>query len=629
MRKTNTASLIILGLAVTLTITPSLFSDVFAEELDLNILDRFNPAPPGEISTSIGTFHVDEVGTIYLTTHAQGGVKVFDPNGNLLLFIDANDSEINSRSGLNAITVDNDGNIYVGEAIGSGRVLIFNPSGVLLDIIETGGVGGIEIADDGTLYVTSGNVVRSFDSDLNPIATFSSFGVIGLDNSGNVVVFDRFTETLTTFSSDGTVLDVLAIPTPPGFTTFIDVDIDENDNIFLLDKFSCLHMFDPTGLPLQKFCGDTEYQFGFYEFNFISTLEFGNGDHVYVHDGTEILELTFDNVWCDILEEEFDNVIIGTENDDVLKGTSGNDVIIGLGGNDNLVGKSGDDCILGGDGDDTIKGSRGDDRVDAGDGNDTVKGNKGNDTIFGSAGIDTILGGSGDDIIDGNENDDVLKGGNGNDTIFGGTGNDSIFGNKGSDVLKGNDDNDVVKGGSGDDTIFGNLGDDTLNGGKGTDACEEGFGSDTLIKCETVAPLTADLFSEIFLSSAVAGFPSSFEVETVNFGPDPIDNLIFSQILPNELEFNLDETIDNNDSEYDLEFQTIPVGATSYELKIIVTSEIIIPYVTIEVSIDVASDAQPQTIFVTSTVTTIHPNFVDPNESNNSSTEELDILVFP
>ncbi len=615
--------------------------NAFAEELDLNLLSVFDPTLSGEVPLGVGTIFIDEIGTTYLTNHPHGGVKVYDSNGNLQLFIDANDSEITPGSGLNALTVDNDGNIYLGEA-GGGRVLLFDSVGGLLDIIgptvpglgTLGIVDGVEIADDGTLYVSAGSDVQSFDSEFNLIAEFpNSFGVINLDNLGNVVVYNRNAETLTTFSSDGTVLDVIPISTPPGNILFTDVEIDENDNIFLMNKSSidsCIFMFDPTGFLLQTFCEDTEDQFGFYDFNFMSEIEFGNGGHVYVLDGFEILELTFDNVWCGTLESEYDNVMIGTENDDVLKGTSGNDALIGLGGNDNLIGKSGNDCILGGDGNDVIKGSKGNDLIDAGNGDDNVRGAKGNDIIFGQGGNDVIFGDKGQDIVYGGNGNDELRGGAGNDEIFGQDGDDKLIGDKGDDVLKGNDGNDNVNGGKGNDTLFGNFGDDILNGGKNNDACEEGFGSDTLIKCETVAPLTADLLGEIFLGTAVAGYPYSFDVESENLGPDPIDNLIFSQILPNELEFNLDETIDNNDYlEYDLEFQTIPVGTTSYELKIIVTGEIIISYIAIDISADVAADAQPQTISVTSTVTTIHPNFVDPNESNNSSTEELNIIVFP
>jgi Ca2+-binding RTX toxin-like protein len=101
-----------------------------------------------------------------------------------------------------------------------------------------------------------------------------------------------------------------------------------------------------------------------------------------------------------------------TEDDDSgMTGFAGDDVIDGLGGSDSINGKAGNDVIRGGAGDDDLQG---------GLGNDTLEGGAGNDRLLGYG---TWL----NDLSDA-QNDA------GNDVLYGGTGNDIMFGGNGADT---------------------------------------------------------------------------------------------------------------------------------------------------------------------------------------------------
>ncbi|MEO0914557.1 MAG: hypothetical protein AAFY59_16505, partial [Pseudomonadota bacterium] len=156
-----------------------------------------------------------------------------------------------------------------------------------------------------------------------------------------------------------------------------------------------------------------------------------------------------------ILEQDANQLLIGTSGRDNLEGGGGNDFIIGRAGADDLSGGNGDDTIFAGRGNDMINGDDGEDLIRAGGGNDTAFGGDENDIIFGGFGDDTLGGGAGEDFIFGSQGSDTLSGDAGDDFIFGGFGNDVIIGGEGDDFMRG--------GFGADEFIFaGTFGDDEI-----------------------------------------------------------------------------------------------------------------------------------------------------------------------
>lgn len=83
--------------------------------------------------------------------------------------------------------------------------------------------------------------------------------------------------------------------------------------------------------------------------------------------------------------------LMGNNGNNVLRGTNRSDDIFGLGGNDRLIGRGGNDDLFGGDGNDILRG---------GSGNDDLIGGAGQDILIGNGGRDTfVLQPGGNDII--------------------------------------------------------------------------------------------------------------------------------------------------------------------------------------------------------------------------------------
>jgi Ca2+-binding RTX toxin-like protein len=208
----------------------------------------------------------------------------------------------------------------------------------------------------------------------------------------------------------------------------------------------------------------------------------------------------------EIVFNDVETTISGTDTDDILTGSEGNEALIGLAGNDLLSGEDGDDNLFGdgdndtlvaGDGDDVGLGGTEDDILFGLFGQDTLTGNPGDDSLFGgtndlsnpdSDGQDFLQGNDGNDFLEGNENDDTLRGNDGNDQGFGGKGNDLVYGDFGNDTIFGNLGNDTLVADPGrqsstlmmaePDLIFGNAGADLLHGGPGNDTLHGGKGDD-------------------------------------------------------------------------------------------------------------------------------------------------------
>ncbi|MBK7727993.1 MAG: DUF4347 domain-containing protein [Gammaproteobacteria bacterium] len=207
----------------------------------------------------------------------------------------------------------------------------------------------------------------------------------------------------------------------------------------------------------------------------------------------------------DLIEgDEFDNILIGTENADTINGFGGNDTLTGLGGNDVLYGGEGNDKLGGSTGNNLLDGGSGDDTLNGGTGDDTLKGGDGNDLIFvhygyyASQGVlvydtDHIDGGAGVDYveIDGfyshmglnftlaNNLTGVVTLANGTTIsnieqvkIIGATfAENSLTGGDLDDYLDGGSYNDTLNGSGGNDTLVGDcdLSIDHLDGGTGSD----------------------------------------------------------------------------------------------------------------------------------------------------------------
>jgi len=200
-----------------------------------------------------------------------------------------------------------------------------------------------------------------------------------------------------------------------------------------------------------------------------------------------------------VVEEDYKDVISGSNNNDKISGLGGNDALYGGGGNDQIDGGEGDDLIGGGAGSDAIQGGAGNDTIlSATDLNvdqrygpsavwsPTLANNGGSitmdnaaDAIDAGAGDDTVYAGRGDDRIEGGTGTDVLWGLAGNDTIEGGADNDQLIGDgvnapgtyastpgetHGSDFLDGGDGNDTMLGGGKNDVLYGGAGNDNLLG---------------------------------------------------------------------------------------------------------------------------------------------------------------------
>jgi hemolysin type calcium-binding protein/WD40 repeat protein len=127
--------------------------------------------------------------------------------------------------------------------------------------------------------------------------------------------------------------------------------------------------------------------------------------------------------------------IRGTERPDVLTGTRFRDIITGLAGDDELLGEGGEDRISGGAGGDTLLGGPLADRLEGGYGADLLIGGsyegdpstQVDDVLIGGPGPDDLRGGPGRDVLDGSLGNDVLRGGPDTDVLSGGPGNDRIF----------------------------------------------------------------------------------------------------------------------------------------------------------------------------------------------------------
>lgn len=215
----------------------------------------------------------------------------------------------------------------------------------------------------------------------------------------------------------------------------------------------------------------------------------------------KIFEKTGYRSWLDA-----EGNIVGDNNDNTLDGTEIGDKIYGRSGNDKLSGKEGDDHVFGEDGDDYLAGDNGLDRLHGGDGADELRGGNDRDFLYGNEGRDRLYGEDGDDHLDGGSGDDFIDGGDGDDTLsFGDSKSkvradlklgkayvgeneidefvncENIGGSEQDDYFVGDDNDNHINGEGGDDELHGGKGDDTLFGATGNDVMYGEEGDDRLV----------------------------------------------------------------------------------------------------------------------------------------------------
>jgi len=188
-----------------------------------------------------------------------------------------------------------------------------------------------------------------------------------------------------------------------------------------------------------------------------------------------------------VVEENYKDVILGSNSDDKISGLGGNDALYGGGGKDQIDGGEGNDVIGGGGGTDTIKGGAGADIILSATGLNVFQRGGPNDTW------NPTLANGGSIVMD--DAPDVIDAGDGNDMVFAGRGDDRIQGGSGNDELWGLAGNDIVEGGTGEDLLVGDgvnatgsyasspgdtHGSDFLDGGEGNDRLI-GFGKDDVL----------------------------------------------------------------------------------------------------------------------------------------------------
>ena len=355
----------------------------------------------------------DAGGQLRATNFSANNMTLFDNKGAVLQQPWAGPFNAHPES----CVVDASGNVYVGQADGSGDVLKFSPTGTLLasyDVARQGrGSDWIDLAaDQKTLFYTSeGSLVKRFDVSANVQLPDFATGLPGpcfaLRIRANGEVMVACLSAVVRLSATGSVIQTYpAANYGASFLFALNVDPD-GTTLWTADIFTgdVVHIDIATGTQLLKFNAG--------RFTTLAGLAiFG-----------EPTASVPNNPCASATPGPGD--IVGTAGNDKITGTPGNDRIFGLGGDDQIAGLGGDDVIFGGAGNDQISGGDGNDTLCGGDGVDWLSGGNGNDKLFGEDGNDDLSGGAGDDTLDGGLGNDRLAGGTGTNTMHGGGGTDS------------------------------------------------------------------------------------------------------------------------------------------------------------------------------------------------------------
>ena len=250
------------------------------------------------------------------------------------------------------------------------------------------------------------------------------------------------------------------------------------------------------------------------------------------------------------IDNDPDDVILGTDGaDNIWGGTDGSDIIDSGAGNDIIGFGDGDACVHAGEGDDFVYAAgagAGTNDIDLDAGNDTffaITGNHditgtGNNTIGVGTGNDTVTTGDGDDFVytveSGGGGTNVLDLGNGTNTVFVETGDYTITTGAGADIIGLGDGSETVNAGNGNNIVYRidasgtsdgvkdivtGSGDDFVQTGSGNDLIDAGAGTNSL-----VGGTGSDTFT---FRTGAYNFISDFEVGTDLI---ELDGLIFENL---------------------------------------------------------------------------------------------------
>jgi len=262
-----------------------------------------------------------------------------------------------------------------------------------------------------------------------------------------------------------------------------------------------------------------------------TNFTFDDGSKLQIGDGTTAT-----------INDDKDNIIIGTEYDDYFDGlgntpttgigdtvsyataTSGVQVNLGLTGAQDTLGAGFDkilniENIIGSIFNDTLTGTAGNNILNGGAGIDSLTGGDGNDTYIVTAG-DTITDSAGTDTVQSSVDYSLVDINLENLTLLPGAVNGK--GNSGANILTGNTAANVLDGAGGADTLIGGAGNDTYIVGSIGDTITEGAGTgngiDTVISTITLStPLAANVENLRLLGSG-----------SLNGTGNALDNIIYA-----------------------------------------------------------------------------------------------------
>lgn len=361
----------------------------------------------------------DASGNLRSTNFSANNMTLFNNQGGVVQQPWAGPFNLNPESCI----VDAAGNVYVGQASGTGDVLKFSPGGTLLnsyDVARTArGSDWIDLAaDQRTLFYTSeGSTVKRFDVSTNTQLADFAGGLpapcfaLRIRPNGEVLV--ACASGVHRLSAAGAVIQSYPAATH-GMSFMFALNLDPDGTSFWTgDIFSgqIARINIATGAQITTFNAGA--------FTTMAGLA--------VFGEPTASQPPAQRTFCPTpppTPNPSTGDIVGTAGPDQILGTPGNDRIFGLGGNDEIHGLGGEDLIFGGDGDDKLYGH---------DGNDTLCGENGADFLSGGQGDDKLDGGAGNDGLSGEAGDDTLSGGAGDDRLTGGAGTNTNDGGPGTD----------------------------------------------------------------------------------------------------------------------------------------------------------------------------------------------------
>jgi DNA-binding beta-propeller fold protein YncE len=197
----------------------------------------------------------DPGGRLLLLDIDKSKVKIYSYRGEFLRdFIPA---ELPEKRLITAMTIDMDGNLYIGDSVTS-QVLVYDPGFRLKRKFGSKGrengqfeaIGHIATDRSGKIYVTdpsgipvqvfdrNGNFLRGWGKHETGVMNFSLPAGIAVDSKGRVIVLDTLRQEIKFFDADGNFLmRAGGFGSRPGEVAFpIAVAVDSADRIYVVEK---------------------------------------------------------------------------------------------------------------------------------------------------------------------------------------------------------------------------------------------------------------------------------------------------------------------------------------------------------------------------------------------------------